>query len=127
MITVQMRIAMTEAQENIPAEGTLEEKLKAAMRVTKGHWMCTVPDQRFRAAVGAVMVHCGEGSPELSRLEIEMRNLQRLSAFISAGGQARLPIDAFAAMFEEKHQSRNGEEGAIPLLKLWYEVQDEKG
>lgn len=64
--------------------GGLTEKLSAAMNEAVDHWLVTNEDERFRAAVGAVMVHYGEGSEEFARLQEEMRDLNRLSAALNA-------------------------------------------
>lgn len=72
-ITLQMRIAMTEAKNVVKAAEGIEAKMKAAAKICHHHWACTDEDQQFQAAVGAVMMDYGAGSPEFERIETEMR------------------------------------------------------
>ena len=71
---------------NVP-EGTLEERLKAAMRQTRnGHWMCTSEDECFRAAVGAVVLKATDEEKE--RIKAELDALEALSALFCG-----VPVD----------------------------------
>lgn len=81
-------IAMTEAVHAIPKDAPLEDQIRAAMNATRNHWMCTDETEQFKAAIGAVLQHYGEGSPEFARLGWEMRQIARLSAAMSG-----VPVD----------------------------------
>jgi hypothetical protein len=50
----------------------------------EGCWMTTKDDEQFRAAVGAVMVSYGVGTPEFEQLQNEMKLINQFSAFIQA-------------------------------------------
>ena len=69
MNDIRMAVAMTEAKASIDREdGDLTDKIKAAMKCTKDHWMCTNETDQFIAAIGAVMNHYGKDSAEHERL-----------------------------------------------------------
>ena len=116
MFSVQMNIAISEAQNAIKDDGTLIEKLKTVMLVTQNHWMCTNEDEQFRAAVGAVMLHYGKDSDEFVRLEREMKSLNKLSAALHAA-QAGVSVNFDSALDAEDNEYK-----PIGLLQLWREL-----
>lgn len=106
-----LMIAATEAKHGIEGKEfpSIAEKLKAAMRLTKDHWMVTDEDTQFRAAIGAVLL---TASPEEKTLiESELRCLKMLVA-ASQG----VPVD-----FSQMQVPEN----AIGLNKLWQDVKAE--
>jgi hypothetical protein len=109
-LPVQLQIAMLEAQLAVVAGASIEDQLRAAMDVTRNHWMCTDEDQQFRAAVGAVMLHYGAGTPQFIRLERETRQLQHLSAAMSG-----LSVDWEQALGGDDYEP-------IGLLSLWRSI-----
>jgi hypothetical protein len=120
MVTIQMRIAMTEAEPVVEAaEGDIVAKLKAAMSVTRNHWACTNEDQQFRSAIGAVMLHYGEGSEEFNRLKEEMAALQTVSAMINAA-QAGVSVD-FGSLADIGTDFE-----PIGIMKLWQQEKHGK-
>jgi hypothetical protein len=88
---------------------TLEDKIKAAMRVTKDHWMETDENNQFLAAIEAVFPEC---SPEdQAKIKDEISMLQMLGAATQG-----VPVD-FSRMPEIKNP--------IALRRLWAEVKAE--
>jgi hypothetical protein len=86
---------------------TLEEKLRAAMELTKDHWMAVDENERFQAAVGAVL--CDASQEDKARIQAELQPLKMLGA--AAQG---IPVD-FSQMVVP--------ENPIGLMKLWHEVK----
>jgi hypothetical protein len=115
MLSASVSIAIQEIKHYIPSEGDLIEKLKFAMAQAKNHWLLTKDDEQFRAAVGAVMLHYGEGSEEFERIEWEMGNINRFSAALVAAEQG-VGVDFGSVL------SSDQEYDSIGLLGLWREV-----
>lgn len=66
---------------------TIEERFQAVIRperISEACFMTTDEDEQFRAAVGAVMLSYGAGTPEFKRMEIEMHAIRQFSAWLSA-------------------------------------------
>ena len=112
MISVSVSIAIQEIKHHIPEEGDLISKLMFAMSEARNHWMVTNDDEQFRSAVGAVMLHYGEGSEEFKRLEWEMGNLNRFSAALVAAQQGVM-VD-FGSVLDSDQEYE-----PVGLLKLW--------
>ena len=103
MLPVTIQIAMAEAKSNVEkAEGGLPEKLQAAMKATRDHWMVTE------------MVFYGQSSEEFKRLKWEMGNLNRFSAALNAS-QAGVSVDFSSVLDEQEYEP-------IGLLSLWREL-----
>lgn len=114
MLTNQMMIAISETRGVLESvTGDIKAKLTVAMRNTYGHWIVTDEDEQFRSAVGAVMMHYGEGSDEFRRLEAEMRQIQKISAMIQAA-QAGLSVSP--PEIDESFEP-------IGLLGLWHKAK----
>jgi hypothetical protein len=117
-MSVQMTIAMSEAHTaSTHTQGSLEDKLRASMHKTVDHWMCSIEDERFRAAVGGVMLDCGEGSEGWQRLADEMAGISKVSAMINAA-QAGLVVDLESSDITAPLHEPLG------LLKLWNEAKE---
>lgn len=114
--SVGMHLAITEAKSSLVATDSLEDQLRAAMQVTRNHWMCTDEDEQFRAAIGAVMLHYGEESEEYKRLSSEMAKLRKVNAFLQAA-QAGLSVD-LSLLPDEDNQYE-----PIGLLGMWKSIQ----
>lgn len=74
---------------------TIEDRFRSVIRhnnLDSACWMTTNEDHRFRAAVGALMLSYGPGTPEFERIEDEMRGINQISAIIQAA-QAGLSVD----------------------------------
>jgi hypothetical protein len=85
MISNAVRIGIATIQDELEGQdGTLEGTLVLAMQKAKNLWCCPNPDEQFRAATGAVMLHYGEGSEQFKRLVWEMGQINLLSAFLEA-------------------------------------------
>ena len=85
----------------LPASGSTEDMLRAAMRAAKNHWHIAVEseDTQFRSAVGAVLLWLqDQGDTEsAARIVAELRMLGALSAAC-----AGIPVDIGAAVDAEK-------------------------
>jgi len=112
----QMHIAIMETKFAIAGETDLMAALKKAMAATRDHWMCTNEDERFRAAIGGVMLHFGEGSDEFRRLQSEMSQLNRFSAALQAT-QVGVAVD-FGKTIGDLVAEQELEK-PIGLLALW--------
>lgn len=111
MISNSIVLAMEEAKQRLEGKtfSTLEERCKEAMRVTVRHWLITDEDERFRAAIGAVLLTC---SPEeKTRIEEELQVWKMLAAALQG-----VPVDL---------SDMRCPENPIALSKLWYEVKME--
>ena len=84
--SLMIAVMETRAQLQDRTFATVEEKLKAAMGLTKNHWFVTDEDGRFRAAIGAVLADAPPEDKE--RIEDELRALLRrvLDLLKSEGG-----------------------------------------
>lgn len=91
--------------EALPLGATVEEKLLVAMRVARHHWLVTDEEARFRAAIGAVMLHSDPETKE--RLEQEVRTLRAVGAATEG-----VPVD-LGAVFDDLPSE------PIGLLCLW--------
>lgn len=107
-ISNTMAIAIREAQTAAEDVPDIKDRLRAAMRVTKRHWLCTSEDERFRSAIGGAMLASGE--EDRLRIGGEMRVLAAISE--ASNG---LPIDFSQIDFPEE---------PLGLLALWGEVED---
>lgn len=100
---VMIGAQMIHAEAKIKLEDSIEDRLKAAMKVGRNHWMITDEDQRFRASCGAVLLDATE--EERERIGDELHNLRVLNALITGVSSN---IDAMRE-----------QENPIGLLKLW--------
>lgn len=106
-----LAMGVTVLKSQIPDEGSLEDKLRTAMKASLSDSLFWGPseDDRFRMSVAAVMLCVDEEDKE--RLEKEFRLLQSLNAAISG-----VPVD-FERLFED------GGVKAVGLMKLWEETK----
>jgi hypothetical protein len=103
-----MLIAISETASQIKGKHTdVKDMLRESMKIMSNHWLVTWEDQRFRAAVGAVMLLCTP--EEKNTLEKEMKLLQGLSVATSG-----IPVDLTSLI----------EEDFVPIgaLGIWKEV-----
>lgn len=103
-------IAVTQAESAAKGKESLVDRLKAAMRATKDHWLLTDEDGRFRAAIGGVLLISDEETQE--RIKKELLILRTLSAAIEG-----IPVNMGALQLEPGD--------AIGLMKLWKEIKAE--
>lgn len=105
-------IAAVEAESAAQKAGpSVEEKVKAAMKATRSHWLATDENDRFVAAVeGAARCVSEE---DLERIQFSMRMLQSLS--VAASG---VPVD-FGALIPDDPEDRLE---PYPLSKWWEET-----
>lgn len=97
------------AKGSVPATGTLEDRLLATMRAVRTddniNWMCRNDDQRFRSAIGAVMLASPDDQDRIAR---SMAPLKALSAAMSG-----VPVD-FSSVLTDA-------DDLVPLISLWHE------
>lgn len=104
------------ALDALPEGASLEDRLTAAMRSVRGHWLCTNEESQFIAALGAV---AQRASPEeVERITAEVEDMRRASAMLEAM-QAGVSVD-LEQMLADK-TARDEERGftLIGLRGLW--------
>ncbi len=103
-----LAIACQDVAGQVPKDGTLEARLKAAMQLTKdGHWLLSSEDENFRCAVGAVMLNASPDERE--RIEADLRGLKALSAMISG-----VPVDLSRIEVPEN---------PLGMMAMWREIK----
>jgi hypothetical protein len=104
-------IAAVEARAAAEEAGlALEDRLRAAMRVTHHHWLATDESDQIMAACEGTAQAVGDG-PDRERLIAELRVIQALSAAMSG-----VPVD-FDAMLADENRPE-----PVHIRKLWAEV-----
>ena len=105
MSNIQVAIAMIEAENRneLKAATTAEDKLRAAFKGARNHWMFTDEDEQMRGAIGAALHHMKP--EERVRVEAELRALQSLSAATRG-----IPVNFEAIEIPEN---------PIGILKMW--------
>ena len=68
-----MPVAIHEAKHAINDSDTIEDQIRSAMAVTRHHWLVTDEEERFKSAVGAVMMHHGPESAVFQQLAWEIQ------------------------------------------------------
>jgi hypothetical protein len=86
---------------------TLTDHLNAAMKLAKNHWLIAEDNERFKAAIGAVMTTCSD--EDRQRLKTEMKVIETMSLAIMGIG-----VDLSQAVPEGFK--------AIGLVKMWQEA-----
>lgn len=105
-------IAAVEADHAAETAGpTVEEKVKAAMKATRGHWMATREEDQFLAACEGAARHLGED--ERARMVETIRIMNALGSAVSG-----VPVD-FGALIPENEEDRIE---PYPLRKWWEET-----
>ena len=116
MNNAAIAIAYTEARPEVDKAESTAEKLYAAMRVCKGHWMVTDPNEQLVAAVATVMTALQEAGnlADYGRLQTETRMVRALGA-ASAG----LPIDFTQLVLDDNFEP-------FGLGAMWREILEEE-
>lgn len=115
MSTIQAIVA-TEAREAArETEGTLEDKLRAAMRKSYRHWMATDENDQLMGALEGTAQVVDEESVE--RIQHELRMFQALS--VASSG---IPVD-FEQLLGDPDEEKPK---PIGIRKLWDEVKAER-
>lgn len=116
---INVIIVATEAQEPVRAvSGTIEDKLRAAIRATTGHRLVPRKEDALQAAVLATTMVVGGDSPDGKRLirswqfTCEINNL--LSVAIEEQGDALRRLLDSVTEADLKDQ--------IPIISIWKEV-----
>lgn len=113
-ISNSMNVAIQEIHSHLKKEQPIRERFKEAAKIAVDHWLITDEDERFRCAVGAVML---DATPE-ERLIIndEMASLRAMSAMMSG-----VPVD-LEALFGSDPMERIDK--FYGLLAIWKEVRN---
>lgn len=96
-------------------DAPIQDKAIAAMKEARQFWMTTNTDEQFLIAVGALMTHYGEGSAEYENLKLELADIRKVGAMLTAM-QAGVAVD-LTAMLAELQGEPTFEK--IGLVKLW--------
>ena len=102
-----MSFVMTDAEQAIKPNDSLEDRLRCAMKAAHNHWMVTDENDQLRGAVAAV-IHLSADQGEKDRLTKEFRALGVMSAAMSG-----VPID-----WTQVEMPAN----AVGILSLWDET-----
>jgi hypothetical protein len=114
-----LAVAITQAKDHIKADDDLVTQLKAAMMATKNHWLVTNDNDRFLAAVAAVMEFYGEGSDVWKQLENKIKNLNKIGIALAAA-EAGVSVDWASLVNELPDQPE-----IVGLQQLWFEVKNQ--
>jgi hypothetical protein len=94
----------------------LENQLKAAMKITKDHWLVTDESQQFKSAIAGVMALYGPNSDEWDRLVWESKQIEKLNHMVT-GAQLGIPINL------EALTEKNDTFEPIGLLAMWKNLE----
>jgi hypothetical protein len=114
-------LMLNECEEKLQAAVTIEDKLRQVFRVAKDHWMIPDDENRFKSALGAMLMHL-KGGDDYDRLSRSITALGKLSATLHAL-KVGLPIDIEQVL--EQQRADNPNDDLIPLNKIWHEVREE--
>ena len=107
------------AVDCLPPETPLEDKIRAAMKVTKDHWLLVQmgksEGREMRAAVTGVVLHLGMDHPDSKRIIAEHQNLSKMSHVIEAL-QRGVRVDLEGMAEEAEHEEKFEPVG---LLAIW--------
>lgn len=110
-----MLIAIIEAREKCKDITLLEDRIKAAMKVTKNHWLVTDVPKQFKCACAAALME----SPEKADKDLITKSHSGLSAvshaIVAMQGGADIDI---GKIIEDLMPSN-----VLPLLKWWREIE----
>lgn len=104
-----MMIAIQEIRSSLDNSKPILENIKIAMKEAKNHWLVVNEEERFRSAIGAVLLVANEEQKQI--LTDEMKGLQIISAL-----QSGIPVDIEAATQGLDTTKFFG------LLKIWKEI-----
>lgn len=94
-------IVAHEARDAANKFESLEDKITAAMKSACNAWITTNDDERFRGAIGGVLMCYKEDSQEYQRLKKEIEAIKKMSAFFNAAN-AGLTVDSPKLDFDFK-------------------------
>ncbi len=115
-------IAVQEAKAAVawqPSTSSLEDKIRAAMKCTKNHWMLSQmgknEGRELRAAVAGVVLHLGMEHPDSKRIIAEYQALAKSGAVLEAL-QRGVPVDWNAVLAQAEDDAKIEPVG---LLTIW--------
>jgi hypothetical protein len=117
-VTASMCIAVEDAERAAVACHGIRERLQAAMAATVDHWLVTSDEERFRAAVGGVLLTYDQGSEEFARLQSEVQAIARMSAALTAAA-AGVPVDWSSVTEGLEHEPFN-------IVLMWRQTKDRR-
>lgn len=106
MNNVMLSLVATECREAARSADTLDDRIKAAFKAARNHWMVRDENEQFQGAVAGIYELSDETDRE--RIKMEMDGLRALSALFSG-----VPVDMSQIPIPEK---------PIGLLKTWKET-----
>lgn len=118
---INVIIVATEAQEPVRAvSGTIEDKLRAAIRATTGHRLLPAKEDALQAAVLATTMVVGGDTPDGKRL---IHSWQLTCQINNAMGAALAgqPLD-LSRLLESVTEADLQDQ--IPIISIWKEVLD---
>ena len=119
MSDVMIHLVASECAHHVKGcAGDVKDKLRAAMKVAKNHWMVLDRELQFKGAVGAVLIHYGAGSPEFRRIEAELTKMRQLNAFLMA---------AQAGLSPQLPEPDADEQEPLGMMMMWNDaIKDAK-
>ena len=105
MVKTATAFVESEAKEELEKCKTVEDKVRAAFKVAKDHWMFTDENIQMNAGLYAAALHCSE--EEINRLKREMDFIRSLSAGMS-GVDVNMP---------------DYPEDAVDILGIWAKIE----
>jgi len=89
-----LMIGISEAIEAIRNPKDVKDALRMAMKAMKSFWLSIDDDIRLKAAIAGTMEFYGKESKEWEQLSIEVKNMAKMNAYLSAlsnGLQVEIP------------------------------------
>lgn len=103
----------------LPSTSSIEDRLRAAMKVTKNHWMLTQlgknEGRELRAAVAGVLLHLGMEHADSKRIIAEHQALAKSGAVLEALLRG-VPVD-WDALIDQTEADAKFE--PVGLLAIW--------
>lgn len=109
-ISVQVKVAITDIASQLDRKADIEEQIKKAMELAVDHWLVVDEQDRFKSAVGAVMI--GIGEEERNIISDELKIMISLNAAITG-----IPVDFGRLAVEVRGKKSYG------LNKMWSETK----
>ena len=103
-------IAITEISGKLDTKQSIEKQLRKAMELAMNHWMVINEDDRFKSAIGAVIINADEETKEI--ISNELKGLRGLNALYNG-----LPIDIVRLAKQAEGKKVYG------LNKIWLDVK----
>lgn len=106
IVSAEARVAVEREPEDTP----FEQRIEAAMRSANNAWVTSNEEDRFKGAIGGLLLASNVTTEEKERIKSEMEGIKTLSAMM-----AGVPVD-----FERVKVPEN----TIGLLAMWRAIRD---